>query len=98
MEGVEVARGDDLWLARRLAWRRAVLPARVAFGGSVFDGALLDAPPGAARVRLFAPAAVPDTATLRLGDGESRPVRRRRQDGARVVFEFVDAAPPPAGA
>jgi hypothetical protein len=41
---------------------------------------------------------VPDLATLRLPGGESRPVRRRWQNGLLAGFEFVGAAPQPLSA
>ncbi len=75
---------------------RTIEAARLAFGGSVLDCALLDASRGGAQVRLSEVAEVPETATLKVQGGENWTVRRRWQQGARVGFRVVGTAPPPA--
>ncbi len=70
----------------------AETPAQVAYGAQVVDCVLLDASRGGARVRLLMPAEIPETATLRFGDGESRTVQRRWRRGAEVGFKVVGAS------
>ena len=68
-------------------------PAQVVFGGSVHDCVLLNASPFGAHACLRAFVEVPEAAALRLPGGGCRPVRRRWQEGRRVGFEAIGAAP-----
>lgn len=79
--------------ARRSRRTRMIKAAGIAFGGAVLDCVLLDASPVGAQVFLKSPVDVPDLATLRLPDGESRPVRCRWQVGPLVGLEILGAAP-----
>ncbi len=74
---------------------RTIEAARLAFGGSVLDCALLDASRGGAQVRLSEGAEVPEIATLRLAGGESWTVRRQWQRGVQVGFKVVGTNSPP---
>jgi hypothetical protein len=84
--------------ARRSARTAMIKAAQIAFGAAVIECALLNASHAGVGVFLKAPADVPDLATLRLPGGESRPVRRRWQNGLLAGFEFVGAAPQPLSA
>lgn len=94
--GGEEGRPDAGPDARRSGHRQTARAAQVAFDGSVLHCALLDASRGGARVYLLTPAAVPETATLRLLGGASWAVRRRWQKGALVGFSVVEALSPPS--
>ncbi len=95
-EAAQATQGEDLWRAQRSAWGQATKPAQIVFGGSVLDCALLDASRGGAQVRLSEGAEVPEIATLRFADGESRTVRRQWQRGLLVGFSVIGTDPPPA--
>lgn len=68
--------------------------AQLAFGPTVLDCALMDTSRGGARVHLFAPAELPEVATLRAG-GESWTVQRRWQKGLEAGFRVLGGGPTP---
>jgi hypothetical protein len=88
----QATQGEDLWRARRSAWRQSTKPAQIGFGGSVLDCVLVDASRGGAQVRLLEAAEVPEIVTLRLSDGRNWTVRRQWQRGAQIGFKVVIGA------
>ena len=78
---------------RSVAQRRMDRTAQIAFGGSVLDCALLETSRNGARVRLLAPAEVPETATLRLRSGESWMVERCWRKGPQIGFKVIAILP-----
>jgi len=90
------ARQEPRLDVRRPGQNQLIRAARVAFGGTVLDCALMETSRGGARVHLMDPAAVPGIAVLRLCTGEAWTVRRQWQQGAQVGFSVVGPVPPPA--
>src|SRR5215217_1084657 len=89
--GVQAERRADPRLDARWPQDGQVIrAAQLAFGGAVFECALLDTSRGGARVHLLAPAEVPETATLRLPGGDCWTVQRRWQTGEEVGFQLVE--------
>ena len=87
---------DDECLARR-AERcrcRSSEPARIAFGGTVLDCAVVNLSHGGAEVCLRSPADVPGLVVLRLPGGESRPMRCVWHNGLHLGLLATGADPP----
>ncbi len=92
----EATRGEGDWRPRRHARCRMFKPAHVVLEVAVLDCVLLDLSPGGAQVYLIARADLPDLVVLWLPGGESRPMRRRWQQGSHIGFEAAGEALPPS--
>ena len=92
----EATRGEDEWRPRRYARCRMFKPAHVVLEDSVLDCVLLDLSPGGAQIYLLARAELPDFVALWLPSGESRPMRRRWQQGSHIGFEATGEIYPPS--
>jgi PilZ domain len=90
----EAARGDGEWRPRRYARCSMFKPAHVVLEDAVLDCVLLDLSPGGAQIYLLARAELPDSVVLWLPGGESRPMRRRWQQGSHIGFEAMGDAVP----
>ena len=90
------ARGEGDWLPRRHARCGMFKPAHVVLEDAVLDCVLLDLSPGGAQVYLLAHAELPDLVVLWLPGGDSRPMRRRWQQGSHIGFESASEGSTPA--
>ena len=86
----EVTRGEGEWQPRRFARCSMFKPAHVVLDDAVLECVLLDLSPGGAQVYLLAHAVLPDLVALWLPGGESRPMRRRWQQGSHIGSEAVE--------
>jgi PilZ domain-containing protein len=92
----EATRGEGEWQPRRFVRCSMFKPAHVVLEDAVLECVLLDLSPGGAQVYLLAHAELPDLVALWLPGGESRPMRRRWQQGSHIGFEAVGDVLPPA--